>query len=47
MEMVIIDIVGPFPKNQNEKCYILVTEDYFTKWLEAWVIANQEAKTVA
>ena len=38
MEMVAIDIMGPFPKNENGNCYILVAEDYFTKWLEAWAI---------
>jgi len=39
--------MGPFPANKNGNCYILVAEDYFTKWLEAWAIPNQEAKTVA
>ena len=47
MEMVAVDIMGPFPKNQHGNCYILVAENYFTKWLEAWAIPNQEAKTVA
>ena len=42
-----MDIMGPFPKNQHGNCYILVAEDYFTKWLEVWAIPNQEAKTVA
>ena len=36
--MVAVDIMGPFPKNQNGNCYILVAEDCFTKWLETWAI---------
>ena len=47
MEMVTINILGPFPKNQNGNCCILVIEDHFTKWLEAWAIPSQAAKTVA
>ena len=47
MEMIAVDIMGPFPQNEHGNCYILVAEDYFTKWLEAWAIPNQEAKTVA
>ena len=46
-EIVAVDIMGPFPVNEKVNCYILVAEDYFTKWLEAWAIPNQEAKTVA
>ena len=47
MEMVAVDIMGPFPQNENRNCYILVAVDHFTKWLEAWAIPNQEAKTIA
>ena len=46
MEMVAVDIMAPFPRNQNGKCYNLVAEDNCTKWLEAWAISNQVAKTV-
>jgi len=45
--MVAVDIMGPFPINASGNRYILVVEDYFTRWLEAWAIPNQEGKTVA
>ena len=47
MEIVAVNIMGPFPQNENGNCYILVAVDYFTKWLEVWAIPNQEAKTIA
>ena len=30
-----LDIIGPLPKTRNNKQYIIVTVDYFTKWVEA------------
>ena len=47
LQMVAVDIMGPFPQIVNGDSYILVAQDYFTKWLEAWAIPNQEAKTIA
>ena len=44
--MVTVDIMGPFPKNVGGNCYILVAEDYFTKWIETWAIPDQEAKLI-
>ena len=35
-----LDIVGPFPKAVENKKYLLVGTDYFTKWVEAEPLAN-------
>ena len=35
-----LDIIGPFPKALGNKKYLLVSTDYFTKWVEAEHLAN-------
>ena len=35
-----LDIVGPFPKATRNKRFLLVSTDYFTKWVEAKPLAN-------
>ena len=35
-----LDIVGPFPKAIENKKYLLVGTNYFTKWVEAELLAN-------
>ena len=47
MQMVATDIMGPFPITTHGNKYILVASDYFTRWVEAYAIPNQEATTVA
>jgi len=47
LERVGMDIMGPLPCSDYGNKYVLVVADYFTKWLTAIPIANQEAATVA
>ena len=47
MERVALDVMGPLPRTKRGNKYILVIGDYFSKWIEAYALPNQEAKTVA
>ncbi len=42
-----IDIVGPLPRTQRNKKYIVVAMDYLTKWPEARAISEATAEKVA
>ena len=46
MERVALDIFGPLPQTRQGNHYILVITDYFTHWVEAFPMPNQEAPTV-
>ena len=47
MQIIAVDILGPLPESTNGNSYILVVGDYFTRWMDAYAIRNQEAATVA
>jgi hypothetical protein len=47
MERIAIDIMGPFPRSTRGNKYIMVVGDYFTRWLQAIPLKDQEAVTVA
>jgi transposase InsO family protein len=47
MQRVATDILGPLPETPSGNSYVLVVADYFTRWVEAFPIPNQEATTVA
>ena len=42
-----IDIVGPLPRTQRGKRYIVTAMDYLTKWPEARALSETNAKQVA
>ena len=47
MDRIQLDILGPFPKYKRGSKDILVLVDQFTKWTEAYPLADQTAETVA
>ena len=47
MQVVAVDIMGPLPETEAGNSYILVAGDYYSRWMEAYPILNQEAVTVA
>ena len=46
LQVVCVDIMGPLPETEEGSKYVLVAVDYFTRWVEAYSIPNQEATTV-
>ena len=47
LQVVAVDILGQLTESKAGNSYILVAGDYFTRWMEAYAIPNQEAVTVA
>ena len=47
LERIAIDVLGPLPETHRGNKYILVVGDYWTKWMEAYAIEDQQAETVA
>ena len=42
MQIVAVDIMGPLPETSSGNWYALEASDYFTGWVEAYGIPNQE-----
>lgn len=47
MQVIANDITGPFPESEAGNRYVLVVGDYFTRWMECFIIPDQDTETVA
>jgi len=47
LERCAMDVSGPWPTTTRGNTYLLVLQDYYSKWLEVWPIPNHKAPTVA
>lgn len=47
MDRIQMDIMGRFPTTEGNNQYILVIQDQFSKWVEAYPLPNQTAATIA
>lgn len=47
MERVALDIMGPLNETDRHNRYVLVVQDYFSKWVEAYPLPDEQAVTVA
>ena len=47
MEWIAVEVLGPLPTTDGGNKYLLIAADYFTKWVEAYPLPNQEATTLA
>ena len=46
-QIIAVDLLGPLPESPQKNSYVMVARDYFTRWMEAIPLPNQEALTVA
>lgn len=47
MERIALDIMGPLNETECKQSFVLVIQDYFTKYVEAYPLPDQQAVTVA
>ncbi|CAI5671940.1 unnamed protein product [Oreochromis niloticus] len=47
MERIAVYLMGPLNETERHNRFILVVQDYFSKWVEAYPVPNEQAPTVA
>ena len=46
-QIMAVDLMGPLTESKSGNRYVMVVGDYFSRWMEAIPVPNQEATTVA
>uniref|UniRef100_A0A8D0AMC3 Integrase catalytic domain-containing protein n=1 Tax=Sander lucioperca TaxID=283035 RepID=A0A8D0AMC3_SANLU len=46
-EMLGVDLMGPFPRSSNGNIYLIVFVDYYTRWVEMFLLRKATAETVS
>ena len=47
LEKIAVDVLGPLPVSVKGNRYLLIVDDYFTEWVEAYPLENQRTEVVA
>ena len=47
LEKIAVDILGLLPVSGQGNKYLLIVDDYFAKWVQAYSLENQRAEVVA
>jgi hypothetical protein len=47
MEVLSVDLFGPLPPSQDDKKWILIIQDYATKWIELFALSEATAENCA
>ena len=46
LDQIAIDIMGPLPQSHDGFLYIMVIQDYYSKWAKAYPLVDHTARTV-
>ena len=47
MKRIAVDLMGPLNETERHNCYIMVVQDNFSKWVEAYPFPDEQASKVA
>lgn len=47
LEMLGMDLMGPFPRSSNQNVYLLVFVDYYTRWVELYPLRTATTESIS